>query len=90
MSDLANKLNSEAKAYKLGGKKKILQLRNAKKILTTKAAVQLVWKTVDDLVLHFKKFVGYLDENGDEIPGIAFPPPINEKGVYFPQGSLQD
>ena len=83
MSDLANKLNSEAKAYKLGGKKKILQLRNAKKIQTTKAAVQLVWKTVDDLVLHFKKFVGYLDENGDEIPGIAFPPPIDEKGVYL-------
>jgi hypothetical protein len=83
MSDYATKLIDEAKAYRSGGKKKITTMRKQSKIQQTQQRLKLVWVDVDDLAEHFKKFVGYIDKKGNKIPGIAFPPPIDQKNRYL-------
>ena len=43
--------------------------------------------TFDELLDLFKRFCGFLDENGKKVIGRAFPPPIDQKGRYL--GVLQ-
>lgn len=43
--------------------------------------------TIDELIELFIVFCGYLDQNKNEVPGIAFPPPIDQKGRFL--GILQ-
>lgn len=39
--------------------------------------------SIDEKAEHFKKFVGYVDNNGVIHRGEAFPPPITKKGKYL-------
>ena len=54
-----------------------------KKYISDLKREKFLKKSLKEIVLEFRNFVGYVDNMGKVHEGEAFPPPIDEKGRYL-------